>query len=158
MRVNTRYINSTRGTSSFSLNQHLFHSCTLKALNHLTCTAVCRHTHAPSRSLQSSSQKPLTAPRVSLKSAGTLAFQCQTPFVWNSLPLNIRLPSSLSSIKCIGMNEQLLVKLTKWNRSSEMYSSMRRKTRRQQYPRGFHKKSSSSARRYTTTKLMKKLK
>ena len=53
----------------------------------------------PSRSLRSSSQKPPTVPQVSLKSAGARCFQCQAPVLWNSLPLNTCLSSSLLSFK-----------------------------------------------------------
>ena len=36
-----------------------------------------------------------------------------------------------------GMSEQLLMRLTKPNRSGEMYSPMRRNTRKQQYANAF---------------------
>ena len=61
--------------------------------------SCCLSSYSSSRSLRSSSQKLLTVPRVNLNSAGARSFQYQAPLVWNSLPLKIRLCSSLSSFK-----------------------------------------------------------
>ena len=55
--------------------------------------------YTPSRSLLSSSQKRLTVARVDLKSVLARSFQCQAPAAWSSLPLNIRLFSSLLSFE-----------------------------------------------------------
>ena len=57
------------------------------------------------------------------------------------------------------MNEQLLARLTKQNRSREMYSSMRRNTRKQYHTSAFHKKwSYSGVRRETDNKKKKEAK
>ena len=63
---------------------------------YLSC---CLSSYWSSRALLLSSKKPLTIPRVNLRSAGARSFQCHAPLAWNSLPSKIRLCSSLSSFK-----------------------------------------------------------
>ena len=53
----------------------------------------------PSRSLRSSNDRLLRVPRWKLKSFGYRSFSYQGPVVWNSLPIDLKLSSSLSSFK-----------------------------------------------------------
>ena len=55
--------------------------------------------YTPHRSLRSSSDKLLSVPRVNLKSAGVWSFQYQAPCVWNSVPIQTRFSTSLTSFK-----------------------------------------------------------
>ena len=59
----------------------------------------CLSTYTPHRSLRSSSDKLLCVPRVNLKSAGARSFQYQAPCVWNSVPIQTRFSTSLTSFK-----------------------------------------------------------
>ena len=54
--------------------------------------------YTPRRSLRSSSDKPLSVPRVNLKTAGARSFQYQPLCVWNSVPIQTRFSTSLSII------------------------------------------------------------
>ena len=55
--------------------------------------------YQPSRSLRSSNDRLLRVPRWKLKSFGYRSFSYQGPVVWNSLPIDLKLSSSLSSFK-----------------------------------------------------------
>ena len=55
--------------------------------------------YQPSRSLRSSNGRLLRVPRWKLKSFGYRSFSYQGPVVWNSLPTDLKLSSSLSSFK-----------------------------------------------------------
>ena len=55
--------------------------------------------YQPSRSLRSSNDRLLRVPRWKLKSFGYRSFSYQGPVVWNSLPTDLKLSSSLSSFK-----------------------------------------------------------
>ena len=55
--------------------------------------------YQPSRSLRSSNDRLLKVPRWKLKSFGYRSFSYQGPVVWNSLPIDLKLCSSLSSFK-----------------------------------------------------------
>ena len=55
--------------------------------------------YQPSRSLRSNNDRLLRAPRWKLKSFGYRSFSYQGPVVWNSLPTDLKLSSSLSSFK-----------------------------------------------------------
>ena len=55
--------------------------------------------YEPSRSLRSSNDRLLRVPRWKLKSFGYRSFSYQGPVVWNSLPTDLKLSSSLSSFK-----------------------------------------------------------
>ena len=55
--------------------------------------------YQPSRSLRSSNNRLLRVPRWKLKSFGYRSFSYQGPVVWNSLPTDLKLSSSLSSSK-----------------------------------------------------------
>ena len=55
--------------------------------------------YQPSRSLRSSNDRLLRVPRWKLKSFGYRSFSYQGPVVWNSLPTDLKLSSSLSSLK-----------------------------------------------------------
>ena len=55
--------------------------------------------YQPSRSLRSSNDRLLRVPRWKLKSFGYRSFSYQGPVVWNSLPTDFKLSSSLSSFK-----------------------------------------------------------
>ena len=55
--------------------------------------------YQPSRSLRSSNDRLLKVPRWKLKSFGYRSFSYQGPVVWNSLPTDLKLSSSLSSFK-----------------------------------------------------------
>ena len=55
--------------------------------------------YQPSRSLRSSNDRLLRVPRWKLKSFGYRSFSYQGPVVWNSLPADLKLSSSLSSFK-----------------------------------------------------------
>ena len=52
--------------------------------------------YQPSRSLRSSNDRLLRVPRWKLKSFGYRSFSYQGPVVWNSLPTDLKLSSSLS--------------------------------------------------------------
>ena len=54
------------------------------------------------------------------------------------------------------MSEQLLVRLTKWNRANEMYSPMRRNTKAIVHKRFRQKLSSSGVRRETDNERRRK--
>jgi hypothetical protein len=56
-------------------------------------------TYNPSRSLRSAGGKLLKIPRVNLKTAGERSFRYSAPFIWNSLPDNIRNINSLTKFK-----------------------------------------------------------
>ena len=55
--------------------------------------------YQPSRSLRSSNDRLLRVPGWKLKSFGYRSFSYQGPVVWNSLPTDLKLLSSLSSFK-----------------------------------------------------------
>jgi len=55
--------------------------------------------YCPSRSLRSSGEKLLKAPRFNLKSSGFKAFHVQAPHLWNSLPSSLRNSPSLATFK-----------------------------------------------------------
>ena len=55
--------------------------------------------YQPSRSLRSSNDRLLRVPRWKLKSFGYRSFSYQGPVVWNSLPIDLKFSSSLSSFK-----------------------------------------------------------
>ena len=55
--------------------------------------------YQPSRLLRSSNDRLLRVPRWKLKSFGYRSFSYQGPVVWNSLPTDLKLSSSLSSFK-----------------------------------------------------------
>ena len=55
--------------------------------------------YQPSQSLRSSNDRFLRVPRWKLKSFGYRSFSYQGPVVWNSLPTDLKLSSSLSSFK-----------------------------------------------------------
>ena len=55
--------------------------------------------YQPSRSLRSSNDRLLRVPRWKLKSFGYRSFSYQGPVVWNSLPTDLKLSSSLSTFK-----------------------------------------------------------
>ena len=55
--------------------------------------------YQPSRSLRSSNDRLLRVPRWKLKSFGYRSFSYQGPVVWNSLPTDLKLLSSLYSFK-----------------------------------------------------------
>ena len=55
--------------------------------------------YLPSRYLRSSNDRLLKAPHWKLKSFGYRSFSYQGPVVWNSLPTDLKLSSSLSSFK-----------------------------------------------------------
>ena len=55
--------------------------------------------YQPSRSLRSSNDRLLRVPRWKLKSFEYKSFNYQGPVVWNSLPTDLKLSSSLSSFK-----------------------------------------------------------
>ena len=55
--------------------------------------------YQPSRSLRSSNGRLLRVPRWKLKSFGYRSFSYHGPVVWNSLPTDLKLSSSLSSFK-----------------------------------------------------------
>ena len=55
--------------------------------------------YQPSRSLRSSNDRLLRVPRWKLKSFRYRSFSYQGPVVWNSLPIDLKLSSSLSAFK-----------------------------------------------------------
>ena len=59
----------------------------------------CLTLYTPHRSLWSSSDKLLSAPRVNLKSTGLRSFLYQAPCVWNSVPIQTWFSTSLISFK-----------------------------------------------------------
>ena len=66
---------------------------------HCPLTSHCLSSYTPHRSLRSSSGKLLCVPRVNLKSAGARSFQYQAPCLWNSVPIQTRFSTSLTSFK-----------------------------------------------------------
>ena len=58
-----------------------------------------RHIYQPSWSLRSSNDRLLRVPHWKLKSFRYRSFSCQGPVVWNSLPTDLKLSSSLASFK-----------------------------------------------------------
>ena len=59
----------------------------------------CLSSYTPHRPLWSSSDKLLCVPHVNLKSAGARSFQYQAPCVWNSVLIQTRFSTSLTSFK-----------------------------------------------------------
>ena len=74
---------------------------TFKALNGLVPNYICEllHQYQPTRSLRSSTQNLLSVPRTHTTTYGDHAFSVSAPKLWNSLPTEIRLSTSLSSFK-----------------------------------------------------------
>ena len=57
------------------------------------------HPYTPSRGLRSSSKYLLHEPRYNTERYGSRAFQNAAPWVWNSLPINLRRHSNLELFK-----------------------------------------------------------
>ena len=55
--------------------------------------------YAPPRTLRSQAAKLLVVPKVKKKSAGHRAFAYRAPFLWNSLPIDIKEANCLATFK-----------------------------------------------------------
>uniref|UniRef100_A0A8C6K6N2 Reverse transcriptase domain-containing protein n=1 Tax=Nothobranchius furzeri TaxID=105023 RepID=A0A8C6K6N2_NOTFU len=65
-------------------------------------------THSPSRSLRSADQFLLEVPRTKRKLRGDRAFSVAAPRLWNALPIQIRMVSSLSGFKSLLKDSSVL--------------------------------------------------
>jgi hypothetical protein len=74
---------------------------TYKCLNGLAPGYLCDliSISQPVRSLRSGSAQKLNFPRTTLKTVGDRSFSKSSPTLWNSLPISLRLTSSLSAFK-----------------------------------------------------------